>query len=187
MDNRLRFYRIKEWYTDKLRIINPHITVNSKNHINTYLGILLEIDGTKFLAPLTHETRQNKFHQQAIITRREDGTTKNKLGTVLIHNMIPVYDNEDDPIYELVDLELLKNGSDADKKKYAMYSEQLQWINIEENRMGIKNKAQLTYDTHYDPKNKNNWYLNNKLHCNIDELKQEMNKMESKVIEQRSV
>ena len=116
MDNRLRFYRIKEWYTDKLRIINPHITVNGKSHINTYLGILLEIEGTKFLAPLTHETRQTKFHQQAIITKREDGTTKNRLGTILINKMIPVYDNEDDPIYELVDLDSLKNGSKAEKK-----------------------------------------------------------------------
>ena len=172
---RIRFYRVSEWYTDELKKISPFgVTDNNKDHINTYVGILFEIDNIKYIAPLTHTSEKNKWHQQPIIITDKTGKVTNKLGTILFHNMIPVCDNLHDEVYEEVDVDDYRK---SDPKRYDLYLEQLQWMNETENKKTIISKANQTYDIHLDSDHPDHSFLNNILHCKFKELEKKMNAM----------
>lgn len=161
---RLKLYRAKEWYTDELRKINPQgVTTNNPQHLNTYLGVLVKINGFDYIAPFTHATKTNKWHQQPIIVKNSNGDVTNKLGTILFHNMIPVYEG----VYEEVDVDSYKI---SDPKKYYLYLEQLIWVNTTENKLSILNKAQNTYNIHFDTTHPDYNFLTKTLHCNFKDL-----------------
>ena|SRR5699024_5432027 len=169
---RLRFYRVEESYTDRLRKISPRgVTENSSSHLNTYIGILFEINNNKYIAPLTSSSKKNKWHQQPINITDSRGNITNKLGTILFHNMIPVSDNSKTSFYSEVDLESYKQ---SDIRRYNLYLEQLAWINETENKETILHKAKETYSVHFDSTSPHHYFLNKVLNCKFSSLEQEM-------------
>lgn len=168
---RLRFYRVDEDYTDELRKINPKgVTINQSGHVNTYVGILFIINGYKYIAPLTHTTLVNKWHQQPIRIINNLGQNTNNLGTILFHNMIPVYDE----VYTEVDLDSYR---EVDIRRYNLYAEQLIWMNETQNKKTIIEKAELTYNVHLDENHPDHYFLNNVLYCNFSGLENKMSEI----------
>lgn len=160
---RLKFYRVDKPYTDALRTIDPHITYNNSDHLNTYVGIIFKLDEVEYFAPLTHTTLDNRWHQVPINVTDSDGNIVNKLGTILIHNMIPVYKE----VYEEVDVDQLQ---ETDIKRYNLYQEQLNWMNIINNKETITSKAGEVYKVHNSNNHEQKYYLNNILNCKLSEL-----------------
>ncbi|HBC3820668.1 TPA: type III toxin-antitoxin system ToxN/AbiQ family toxin [Vibrio parahaemolyticus] len=61
------------------------------------MGVVFEIDGIEFLAPLTsHKPKHDKIQAQfpLIFKMHEIGNEDNKLGMVQLNNMIPILDTE---------------------------------------------------------------------------------------------
>ena len=164
---RLKFFRVDNEYTDKLRRIDPHVTHNNDDHENTYVGILLQVEDIKYFAPLTHTTYDNRWHQVPINITNASGQIVNRLGTILLHNMIPVYED----IYDIVDVDALKS---TDIARYNLYQEQLNWMNIEINQQTIISKAEEVRRVYTTPTHKQYNYLKNILNCKLIELEREM-------------
>lgn len=164
--DRLKFYRVSEEYIDYLRNINPNgVTINDSTHINTYIGILFEIDDCEYIVPLTHKSKPNKWHQTPIIIRDANGNERNRLGTILFHNMIPVTEL----VYTLVDVDSLLV---TDPNRYYLYQEQLYWINELSNRTSIISKSEKTYEVHKNSNHPDHDFLTNVLHCQFTTLEQ---------------
>jgi len=174
---RLKFYRVEKPYTDLLRTIDPHVTNNNSSHLNTYIGIIFEMNEVTYFAPMTHTTLDNKWHQVPVKIINNDGDVVNELGTILLHNMIPVYEE----VYEEVDVEQLQT---TDIKRYDLYQEQLNWMNIVKNKETILSKAEEIYKVHNSKNHKQKHYLNNILNCKLNELTQGM--IEYKMIQANS-
>lgn len=174
MGHNLYFYRVKEWYTNRLHAINPRgVTLNNHGHINTYVGILVNINDVQYIAPLTHKTKKDKWHQVPIVNV-VNNSDEHKLGTILLHNMIPVYTDNKNPVYEKVDMDVLKCGSEDEVKKYNLYQEQLHWINQQKHKTTITDRAKKTYDVFKDTGHPDHSFLINTLFCDFDILETEM-------------
>lgn len=171
---RLKFYRVEEWYTDELKKVSPSVTDNGEDHVNTYVGILFNINDIDYIAPLTHTTKNSKWHQHPIIIKDQNGRETNRLGTILFHNMIPVCTGLAKNTYKEVDLDSYKT---TDIKKYNLYSEQLNWMNKLDNKETIINKANKTYNVHTNSEHRDHTFLNDKLGCKFKELEVKMNSL----------
>lgn len=96
----LKFYTVSTKYLDHLREVEPKVYYSQgTNYVNPkpYIGIVLEISGHKFLAPLTsYKPKQDsiKSSSVSIFKLHERGNPSNKLGMIALNNMIPVLDSE---------------------------------------------------------------------------------------------
>lgn len=73
------------------------------NYINQkpYIGIVLEISGHKFIAPLTsYKPKQDNIKSSnfTVFKLHERGNPDNKLGMISLNNMIPIIDTEITPL-----------------------------------------------------------------------------------------
>lgn len=175
MSKSIKLYRVKEDYVNYLRSFCNTVRFNNNHHVETYVGILLEIEERKYVAPITHIMKENKINQIPIIVKKEDGTIENKLGTILLHNMIPVYDSIDDKIYELVEFDFLKNSDNIkDRQEYSKLLEQYKWINIDKNKSQILRKSKNVYDITFNEDHPDHDFLCNILKCNFSLLEEAM-------------
>ncbi|MEQ5322982.1 type III toxin-antitoxin system ToxN/AbiQ family toxin [Providencia rettgeri] len=100
----MKFYVIADSYINHLVACDQHVYKNKGTR--PYIGIVLEVNGVEFLAPLTsYKEKQDKIPNNSplIFKMYELGNEENKLGMVQINNMVPVLDSE----VELLDLSVL--------------------------------------------------------------------------------
>ncbi|EPO5060857.1 type III toxin-antitoxin system ToxN/AbiQ family toxin [Escherichia coli] len=100
----MKFYVIADSYINHLVACDQHVYKNKGTR--PYIGVVLEVNGVEFLAPLTsYKEKQDKVPNSSplIFKMYELGNEENKLGMVQINNMVPVLSSE----VELLDLSIL--------------------------------------------------------------------------------
>ena len=96
----LRFYTVSTAYLDHLRAVEPKVYyAQGEGYVSSkpYIGIVLEVSGHKFLAPLTsYKPKQDKIKNSnvSVFKLHERGNPDNKLGMISLNNMIPVLESE---------------------------------------------------------------------------------------------
>ncbi|ASU40241.1 hypothetical protein hmeg3_19400 [Herbaspirillum sp. meg3] len=115
----MRFYTVKNEYIAHLRGVDKNVPENYGGK-RPYVGVVIEINGCKYLAPLTsYKPKQDGFkNSPAIMKLHERGNPANKLGMIQLSNMIPVTDDV------VVELDLTKE----DPKYQRMLQKQLEFI-----------------------------------------------------------
>lgn len=126
----MRIYIVKEDYINYLKKFDVNIRDN-KNESRPYIGILLEVNGISYIAPLASPKEKHKTMKNNIdFIKLENGD----LGVINLNNMIPVHKEN---IVEL-------NFEERHNNKYSiLLKKQLRFINSHENE--IKNKANKLY------------------------------------------
>ncbi len=105
----MKFYTVDEQYIAALKAAQPRKVLDNYQGTRPYIGVLLEVNGTKLLAPLTsHKPKHDTIDgsKPTVFKLHEVGNSENKLGMIQINNMIPVYDD----VIELLDLGALPRG-----------------------------------------------------------------------------
>lgn len=101
----LRFYTVSPEYLKHLSNVEPkvHYSIGDAYfHCKPYIGVVLEISGHRFLAPLTsYKSKQDKISNISAFKLHERGDPSKKLGMISLNNMIPVIDSE----IQLLDIE----------------------------------------------------------------------------------
>ena len=96
----LQFYTVSTAYLDHLRNVEPKVYYSQGDgYVNAkpYIGVVLELSGHKFLAPLTsHKPKHDSIRSSnvTVFKMHERGNPDNKLGMISLNNMIPVLDAE---------------------------------------------------------------------------------------------
>lgn len=139
----MKFYYIKNEYIDYLKRFDEQVkNYKGENYIKnrTYIGIILEINECKYLAPLSSPKRTDYNENGSIrksivpIIRMIGDRKDDFLGTIKLSAMIPVFDDNVINEYEL------------DKEEDFLYkkllSKQLEFININKELI-IKNAHRL--------------------------------------------
>ena len=132
----MQFYKVSDRYINFLKKLDTKIPDNYSGK-RPYVGIVLEINGHKYLAPLTsHKPKQDKLQSTnpTIYKIHEKGNENNKLGMLHFNNMIPVIDSEIATI----------DFSTQDKKYSSLLSTQLAFI--KSNQDNIKTRAKQLYN-----------------------------------------
>ncbi|HEN3280811.1 TPA: type III toxin-antitoxin system ToxN/AbiQ family toxin [Yersinia enterocolitica] len=100
----MKFYVIADSYINHLVACDQHVYKNKGPR--PYFGVVLEVNGVEFLAPLTsYKEKQDKIPNNSplIFKMHELGNQENKLGMVQINNMVPVLSSE----VQILDLSVL--------------------------------------------------------------------------------
>jgi protein AbiQ len=87
---------VEEDYINFLKTIDNKVPDNYVGK-RAYIGIIMEIDGVQFFAPLTsYKTKQDSIDSSiaTIFKLHERGNPSNKLGMISINNMIPVLNDQ---------------------------------------------------------------------------------------------
>ncbi len=151
--SKFKYYTVKNDYINALKEVDCNVT-NGLQHNNTYknnrpyIGVLFEINGIKYIAPLTSDKNQKLINKNInnITFHPIVDSYGNYLGSININNMIPVKnsniekvvfkDIKDKKYLSLIDKQLKLLNKDFDKiiKK----SEKLYKIMTTENSAKIK-------------------------------------------------
>jgi protein AbiQ len=121
---------------DHLRTVESKVYYSQGDgYVNAkpYLGVVLEVSGHKFLAPLTsYKSKQDniKTSNFTVFKLHERGNPENKLGMISLNNMIPVLDTE---------ITLLDLNAQSRKYKSLLHN---QYEFIKQNSTEIKEKAE---------------------------------------------
>ena len=130
MKSSLRIYEVKSTYIKYLSNYQKHIFAQSEGKIRRkYIGIVLEIKGMKYFAPLSsYKDKHKKMRESADFIKIKDYAVIN------LNNMIPVPDSQ------IVDI-------DIDREKDASYRYLLQAESREVNRQRnrIRKNAEIVY------------------------------------------
>lgn len=92
----MRFYTVSDNYINCLKKLDPRVPDNYKGK-RPYIGFILEINGHKYLAPLTsYKPKQDQYptSNPTIYKLHEKNNPVNKLGLIHLNNMIPVVNSE---------------------------------------------------------------------------------------------
>ncbi|MEO3479893.1 type III toxin-antitoxin system ToxN/AbiQ family toxin [Phaeobacter sp. CAU 1743] len=131
----LKFYTVSTAYLDHLHAVEPRVYyAQGTAYINAkpYVGIVLDVSGHKFLAPLTSYKPKHdriKSSNVTVFKLHERGNPNNKLGMISLNNMIPVPDTE---------ITLLDMASQSERYRRMLYK---QYEFIKENAVEIKDRA----------------------------------------------
>jgi len=90
----LEFYTVSDAYINYLKNIDSKVPDNYGEK-RPYIGVLLEVQNHRYLAPLTsYKAKQDniKSSNPTIFKLYEKGNENNKLGLIHLNNMIPVLD-----------------------------------------------------------------------------------------------
>lgn len=125
----MKFYVIDDAYIKHLQLSDEK--VREIKGTRPYIGVVFEVDGVEFLAPLTsYKLKQDNIPDTfpLIFKMHELGNEENKLGMVQLNNMVPVLSSEktllglltQEPKYQnLLNLQqqYLRNNKEKLKKK----------------------------------------------------------------------
>jgi len=92
----MRFYTISDSYINYLKKLDATVP-NNYSGKRPYIGVILEINEHKYLAPLTsYKQKQDKIHGSSLgaFKLHERSNENNKLGMICLNNMIPVLESE---------------------------------------------------------------------------------------------
>ena len=130
MRNNIRIYEVKSEYIKYLSNYQKHIftQTNGKNK-RKYIGIVLEVKGIKYFAPLSSFKEKHKQMKESV-----DFIKIKDYAVININNMIPVPDSQ------IIDI-------DINKEKNASYRFLLQAESREVNRQKnrIRKNAEIVY------------------------------------------
>lgn len=132
----MKFYFINDAYIKYLKQYDNKV-LDNYHQTRPYIGILLEINSLKYLAPLSsYKEKQDKLKTSSptIYKLYQKNMPENKLGMISLNNMIPVLENE---------LHLLDINS-CDKKYRTLLNLQLEFIKSHQD--SILKKAQKLYE-----------------------------------------
>ena len=82
----MRFYHIKDDYIEYLKAFDSSVSDN-KRETRPYVGVLINIDGVDYYAPLTSPKPKHLTMKNSIDFRKIDG---GRLGAINLNNMIHV-------------------------------------------------------------------------------------------------
>lgn len=88
----VKFYTVNDDYIKHLKAIDDKVRDNYGT-ARPYIGVLLEVNGHQYIAPLTsYKAKQDRLKSSSptIFKMHEKGDENNKLGMVQLNNMIPV-------------------------------------------------------------------------------------------------
>lgn len=132
---KLKFYTVTKEYMLYLKKYDEKIMDNTgiKNK-RPYIGILFEMEGKKYLAPLTSPKPKHLIMKNTLDFIKID---QGKLGAINLNNMFPV--TEEVIIIKNINLE-------EDDKYKELLINQLDWCNKKENTDNICKKAEKLYN-----------------------------------------
>lgn len=121
----MKFYTVTDDYIRHLKKTDKNVPDNYSES-RAYIGVVLQVNGFKYLAPLTsYKTKQDKIKNSTptIFKLHEDGNPENKLGMIQLNNMIPVIDSviseldvdsQDEPYKQMLQrqIKFIKKNSD---------------------------------------------------------------------------
>ncbi|POZ53183.1 Endoribonuclease ToxN [Methylovulum psychrotolerans] len=162
----MRFYTVSDEYMAFLQQFDGKVPnnggINYKNK-KVYVGIVLEIDTHKFLAPLTsYKTSQDRIKSSccSAFKLHERTNPDNKLGLISLNYMVPVPDSE------LVELDIDAQNASYKRMLY------LQYEFIKSNRTEIIRRAGKLYE--HVVINRSSFFV--KISCDIPKLVDEYKK-----------
>ena len=133
---KLNFYIIDENYIKYLSQFDKHIAYN-KNEKRPYIGVVVIIGEHYYFAPLFSPKQKHKTYKDNLtFFKIVNAKTKNDLGIIRFSDMIPV---PQESVY-LLDM---KSKSYGYKR---LLSEQYSYINKNENKVKIMEKAERIYN-----------------------------------------
>ena len=138
MQNIINLYKVSDRYLNYLQQFDSRVSSHNSTEGGTYVGTILKTtDGILYFVPLSsykpNKEARMRNRQQITIYLYEDGNNNNKLGYLLLNNMIPVPGTE----LTLVDL----SNQSIPKNRMML----LQQIYIRKNSEKIKRKAAVVY------------------------------------------
>ncbi len=129
------FYTVDDAYISYLKNIDRSVPNNYQGK-RPFIGIVLEVEGIKYLAPLTsYKAKQDQIKPglPTILKLHERTNPTNKLGMVQINNMIPV----NDEVIALLDL-----ASQPEPYKSMLYK---QYEFLKQHKEVLEHKANKLY------------------------------------------
>ncbi|EDD5708002.1 type III toxin-antitoxin system ToxN/AbiQ family toxin [Salmonella enterica subsp. enterica serovar Enteritidis] len=133
----MKFYTISSSYIKYLKDFDdkvPNSEDPTYNNPKAFIGIVLEIEGHKYLAPLTSPKAWHanvKESSPAFFKLHENGVPDNQLGLINLKFMIPIIEAE---------VSLLDLDSMPDTPYKRMLYKQLQFIRVNEDKISEKSK-----------------------------------------------
>jgi len=117
------FYTVSSHYCDFLRKADPKVPFTMDKKANRpFVGIILEINGFKYYAPLTSPKKKHLSMKNQVDFRKiNDG----EWGAINFNNMIPVVDS----CLNKIDLHILATDSEEEVKYKNLLINQLSWCN----------------------------------------------------------
>jgi len=138
---RLSFYICDTNYIDYLRTFDirvPQVDKGGESYLRPLVGIVLDIDGSKFYAPLSSpKPKHLTMNNSRDFVKIDSGN----LGVINLNNMVPVSDAYAHEV-DIVNYPI-KSKQDADYVN--LLTNQLTWCNS--NRENIEEKAAKLYNT----------------------------------------
>lgn len=136
MIRQFKIVRVNTDYCDYLRNFDSRVMYNMKEkELRPFVGVLFEIDGFEYFAPLSSPKPKHKNMKNTIDFFKIKG---GDLGAINFNNMIPVNIEN----YVLIDLN--KETTLANEEKYfKLLKKQLNWLNA--NYTQVKNKSLKLY------------------------------------------
>ena len=127
--NKLKLVYVDSKYCDYLRKYDSRVVYNfDKKQTRPFVGVLFEIDGCKYFAPLSSPKEKHKTMRNNIDFLKLDN---GNLGVVNFNNMIPVKEDNID----IVDI----NNPEVTLKSYnKLLQNQIFWLNRNSDRLYIK-------------------------------------------------
>ena len=130
MKNNIRIYEVKNAYVKYLSNYQNHVFVqNEGNNNRKYIGIVLEIKGIKYFAPLSSYKEKHKKMKEGI-----DFIKIKEYAVINLNNMIPVPDNQ------IVNIDINKEKDPS--YKYLLQAESRE---INRQKMRIRKNAEIVY------------------------------------------
>lgn len=130
MKNNIRIYRVKSKYIKYLSMYQEHIFAQDAEKDNRkYIGVVFEIKGMKYFAPLSSFKDKHKKMKESI-----DFIKIKDYAVINLNNMIPVPDSQ------IVDIDINKEKEPS--YRYLLQAESRE-INKQRNR--IKKNAEIVY------------------------------------------
>lgn len=131
-----KIVKVDHNYCDYLRQFDSKVIYNKgKKELRPFVGILFEINGMEYFAPLTSPKAKHLKMKNTIDFLKIDN---GNLGAVNFNNMIPVT-----PLnYSLIDLNK-KTTTISERKYQKLLKEQLKWLN--KNYFQVKDKSFKLY------------------------------------------
>ena len=141
MNKELKLVKIDTAYCDFLRQYDNKVPYNyAKKAIRPFVGVLFEVNGCKYFAPLSSpKPKHLKMKTMMDFLKIDNG----KLGAINFNNMLPVRKKN------IIELDLNKEPLTKSEEKYTkLLQEQLYWLNRNDERLYDRSKK--LYDKYVD-------------------------------------
>lgn len=166
---KLELYNVDSNYVKYLQIFDKKVADNSienKKSNRKFIGIILEVNGLKYIAPLTSPKPKHKVMKNSLdFLKLENG----ELGAINFNNMLPIIDG----VYHKIDI-----NTEINKEYKNLLKKQLSWCNEITNKEKIlKNAEKLHKEISIKKENSKFWNRS----CNFILLEIEAKNYERKV------